>query len=90
MKCSEIQNELAEDYSRRSREEIREHLRDCPECREFCRNIEELDNLSRELRAQHRAPEDFQDRVFKDYKERISEGGFPFALSLPAYAWLLF
>ncbi len=76
MKCSEIQNRLAEDYSDRLSEEISEHLRDCTECREFSRNIGELDALARELRAQHRAPEDFQSRVFNDYKERISGGWF--------------
>lgn len=76
MKCSEAQYKLAENHILRHEEEIREHLDHCSECSEFCRNIEELDALSRELRAQHRAPEDFQARLFEGYKERSFRGWF--------------
>lgn len=76
MKCSEVQYKLAENHVLRHEEEIREHLDHCSECGEFCSNIGELDALSRELRTQHRAPEDFQARLFEDYKERGSSGWF--------------
>jgi hypothetical protein len=78
MKCSEVQHKLAENPAQRYAEEIRGHLEICSECREFYSSLEELDSLSRELRAQYRAPDDFQERVFEDYRTRISGGWFSF------------
>ena len=78
MKCSEIQYKLAEKHSRIRDERIRKHLEDCPECREFYRSIKEIDDLSRELRCQYRAPEDLLGRVLAEYQEKSSGGWFSF------------
>ena len=90
MNCSEVQHKLAENQAHRYGEEIREHLKNCPECREFCSSIEELDSLSRVLGAQHRAPRDFQARVFEDYKARSSGGWFSFRSVLASICLVAF
>lgn len=90
MKCSEVQNKLAENQSHRYGEEIRDHLKNCPDCREFCSSIEELDSLSRVLRAQYRAPEDFQTRVLEDYKARSAGEWFSFRSVLASICLVAF
>ena len=90
MNCSEVQHKLAENQAHRYGEEIREHLKNCPECREFCSSIEELDSLSRVLGAQYRAPRDFQARVFEDYKARSSGGWFSFRSVLASICLVAF
>ena len=90
MKCSEVQNKLAENLSSRYEAEIGEHLENCPECREFCNSIGELDALSRALRAQHRAPDDFHTRLFEDYKEISSRGWFTPRSFLASFCLVVF
>jgi len=86
MKCSEIQYKLAENHSLPLEEDICEHLEHCAECREFYQNIRELDNLSRELRYQCRAPEGFHDRVLENLRDSNSGGWFSVRSILVSFA----
>jgi len=76
VKCREVQYKLAEKHSRSWGKEIRRHLEDCPECRDFYRGIKEIDSLSRELRGQYRAPDDMLGRVLDQYNASSSGGWF--------------
>lgn len=76
MKCSDVQEKLAEGRLSGMEDEFLEHIESCGECREFYRNIRELDLLSRELRSRYKAPRDFHEKVLLDLRERNSEGWF--------------
>lgn len=76
MKCAEVQYRLTEDPSLRGVEDISEHLVSCPDCREFYRNMVELNSLTRELKCQSRAPKDFHLKVLGDFREQSDAGWF--------------
>jgi len=76
MKCAEVQHKLTEDPSLGRAEEVSEHLASCSDCRDFYRNMSELDSLTRELRCQLRAPKDFHLKVLGDFQEQNDSGWF--------------
>jgi len=76
MKCAEVQHKLTEEPSLGRSEEVSEHLACCSVCREFYRNMAELDALTRELRCQSRAPKDFHLKVLGDFQEQNDSGWF--------------
>jgi len=77
MNCQVIESRLLEDEQALLDREVREHLDQCPACRRLYRELEEIEELNRDLARSERAPRDFTGQVI----EQVSAGsGLTFPL----------
>lgn len=63
MNCRSVRTSLAEDLLSRVDEEIAAHLEECEECRAVCRDLMEIEELSRSLGGRVGVPEGFREAV---------------------------
>lgn len=63
MNCKLARQRITDDLSHRFDEEIKAHLKSCPECRHLCNDLVALEKLAHSLRDQYQVPEGFDAKV---------------------------